>query len=134
MNDKKVTCYIFLDLKKAFDSVSHNILWKKLEHYGFRGSIWNLQKSHLSECKICTKMNQKVSKLQIVKFDVPQGSVLGPILFLLYVNDLPGASKFETTLFADDTNLHLSAYDVNIFQAKVDGEILNIENWINVKD
>ena len=132
MNDKKVTCSIFLDLKKAFDSVSHNILLKKLEHCGFRGPIWNLLKSYLSERKICTKMNQKVSKLHIVKFGVPQGSVLRPILFLLYVNDLPGASKFETTLFADHTNLHLSAYDVNTLQAKVDSEILNIENWINV--
>ena len=71
MNDKKVTCSIFLDLKKAFDSVSHNILLKNLEHYGFRGPIWNLLKLYLSECKICTKMNQKVSKLHIVKFGVP---------------------------------------------------------------
>ena len=99
MNDKKVSCSIFLDLKKAFDLVSHNILLTKLEHYGFRGPIWNLLKLYLSEHKICTKMNQKVSKLHIVKFGVPQGSVLEPILFLLYVNDLPGASKFETALF-----------------------------------
>ena len=132
MNNKKVTCSIFLDLKKAFDSVGHNILLKKLEHYGFRDPIWNLLKSYISERKICTKMNQKVSKLHIVKFSVLQGSVLGPILLLLYANDLPGASKFETTLFADDTNLHLFAYDVNTLQAKDDSEIWNIENWINV--
>ena len=79
-------------------------------------------------------MNQEVSKLHIVKFGVPQGSVpvWWPVLFLLYVNDLPGASKFETTLFAEDTNLHLSTYDVSTLQAKVDSEILNNENWINV--
>ena len=66
-----------------------------------------------------------------VKFGVPQGSVLGPVFFLLYVIDLPEASHFETTLFADDTNLHLSHSNVKALQVQVSLEMKNIENWIS---
>ena len=116
LNGKLITCSIFLDLRKAFDSVSHEILLKKLYHYGFRGKMFNLLSSYLSGRQICTKINDKLSSLRPVKYGVPQGSVLGPLLFLLYVNDLPNVSKFETTLFADDTTLHLAHHDFNILQ------------------
>ena len=117
-------------MRKAFDSVSHEILLKKLYHHGFRGKMFNLLSSYLSGRQICTKINDKLSSLRPVKYGVPQGSVWGPLLFLLYVNDLPNASKFETTFFADDTTLHLAHHDFNIPQQQVKEEIDKIENWI----
>ena len=87
--------------------------------------------SYLKDRKICTKVDNSISKLHSVKFGVPQGSVLGLLFFLLYVNDLPEASHFETTLFADDTNLHLSHSNVKTLQVQVSLEMKNIENWIS---
>ena len=65
-----------------------------------------------------------------VEYGVPQGSVLGPILFLLYVNDLPNVSKFETTLFADDTNLHMSHHNIQFLQQEVSQEINKLDKWL----
>ena len=106
LNNKKITSSIFLDLRKAFHSVHHDIILKKLHHYGFRGTILSFFEDYLNNRKICTKINGKTSSFYSVKYGVPQGSVLGPILFLLYVNNLPNVSKFETTLFADDTKIN----------------------------
>ena len=110
------TCAIFLDIKKAFDSLDHKILQKKLDHYGFRGKIWNLLKFYLENRKICTIVDQKVSKFFKVTHGIPQGSVLGPILLLLFINDLPQASNFDATLFADDANLRISHQNPDTLQ------------------
>lgn len=130
LDENKITCSIYLDLRKAFDSVNHSIILKKLNHYGFRGSILSFFESYLKNRKICTKLDGKVSTLCDVSYGVPQGSVLGPLLFLLYVNDLPNVSKFKTTLFADDTNLHLSHSNSKYLQQQVSQEIVKIDEWM----
>ena len=98
------SCSLFLDLSKAFDSVDHAILIKKLEcMYGFRGIALELMKSYFNNRYQYTKISKSKSTLRKIKCSVPQGSSLGPLLFILYINDLPLASEFSTTLFADDT-------------------------------
>ena len=130
VDENKITCSISLDLKKAFDFVNHEILLQKLYHYGFRSKMFKLLTSYLSECYICVKIDGKVSSSRLLDHGVPQGSILGPVLFLLYVNDLPNASNFETILFADDTNLHLSHISINSLQSRVQQEMMKVIEWM----
>ena len=97
---------IFVDFQKAFDTVNHEILLRKLEHYGIRGITNDWFKSYLSNRKQFVQINNTKSELSNIDHGVPQGSVLGPLLFLVYINDLHNAIHYSTTRhFADDTNL-----------------------------
>ena len=102
MDEGKITCGIFIDLEKAFDSVDHNILFNKLNHYGFRVKVNNCLRSNLTGRKQFSTISGKNSETKDIKYGVPQGSVLGPLLFLMYINDIHNAFAF---VFADDTSL-----------------------------
>ena len=104
MDKGSFSCGVFIDLKKAFDTVDHNILLKKLHFYGFRGMIQDWFESYLRERTQATIVGQNTSNKMNITCEVPQGSVLGPLLFLLYVNDICSSSKtLKLCLFADDT-------------------------------
>ena len=101
-----IVCGIFVDLQKAFDTVDHQILLSKLDYYVIRGISNNWFKSYLFNRKQCVSIDGYDSELVEMNCGVPQGSVLGPLLFLLYINDLNQAIKFcKVHHFADDTNL-----------------------------
>ena len=106
LDNHSFDCGIFIDLQKALDTVDHNIFSKKLEHYGIRGLANNWFQSYLLNRKQYVPINGSDSNLVNMKFGVPQGSVLGPLLFLIYINDLHESIHYITTRhFADDTNL-----------------------------
>ncbi|XP_057290925.1 uncharacterized protein LOC130613625 [Hydractinia symbiolongicarpus] len=101
-----LVCGVFIDLQKAFDTVDHEILIKKLYHYGIRGVPLSLLRSFLTNREQFVFINNSSSSHKPIRHGVPQGSVLGPLLFLLYINDLHTAIKHSMVhLFADDTNL-----------------------------
>ena len=106
LDDGNIGCGVFVDLQKAFDTVDHQILLAKLNHYGIHGVSNDWFKSYLSNRNQYVSINGYESGLAAINCGVPQGSVLGPLLFLLYINDLNQAIKFcKVHHFADDTNL-----------------------------
>ena len=113
----------FLDLKKAFDCVDHNILTEKLVKFGCIGNTLNWFKSYLMNRKQMCKVNQTTSKCRKISSGVPQGSNLGPILFLLFVNDLPNCLKSTSaSMFADNTNLTASGNTITELHNKLNND------------
>ena len=124
-------CCIFLYLTKAFDTVNHDVLLHKMENFcGFRGLALKQIQSYLSNRKQYTKMKNCKFDLTKIEYGVPQGSSLGPLLFLLYVNDLPLASQFDTILFANDTVLAMSDNNLFKLQNRVNTELRKIDFWM----
>ena len=132
LDKKKITCSVFIDLSKAFDTLDHEILFKKLQTYGFRGLPLQLIQSYLTYRYQYTFVNSTKSNLNIVKCGVPQGSTFGPLLFLIYVNNLPNVSNFTTKLFADDTMLTMSNSCMRTSQHDVNKELTKIDEWMRL--
>ena len=111
-NNNTQTDVIYLDFKKAFDSVAHNELLVKLWNFGITGSVWNWFKTYLSSRIQCVHLNDAISNPLPVISGVPQGSVLGPILFLVFVNDISDSVlSSKVLLFADDTKCFKAIHD-----------------------
>ena len=127
----KVTGGVFIDLQKAFDTVNHEILLGKLAHYGFRGPINDWFRSYLTDRKQKVVINGFESECKSMLHGVPQGSVLGPILFLLYINDLHNCIKYCTTYhFADDTNLLNICDNYKILQKSLNQDLKLLNSWL----
>lgn len=121
---------VFLDIRKAFDSVDHSILLRKLEHYGFRGQVLGFFRSYLTNRKQYVVVRGKESSLKTVKTGVPQGSVLGPILFSLFINDYPRSLRFSNSiLYADDTALIIPRQSLQEAEEIAQSELQNTLAW-----
>ena len=129
--EKKYTLGVFLDLSKAFDTIDHNILLYKLHHYGVRGLPCEWLKSYLSNRSLQSKINGKLSAPTLINLGVPQGSILGPLLFLIYVNDLPKClSSGQTIMFADDANLFFNHVSYTEPFKKANEELHQVDSWL----
>ena len=123
---------VFLDLLKAFDLVNHEILLKKLNIYNLSENTLKWLKSYLYERTQKVKICNILSESKVIKTGVPQGSILGPLLFILYINDLPLCiENSEIDMYADDFTLHSCSNDISELSSNLMGDILNIEDWCN---
>ena len=129
-DESKFTLGIFIDLSKAFDTVDHKILTKKLELYGIKGCNLRWFESYLSNRKQFITYGDKQTNIETITCGVPQGSILGPLLFLIFVNDLHKVTKYlDPIIFADDTNLSDSHKNIKTLFQIVNSELKLGNKW-----
>lgn len=132
LDDGNYLFSLYVDLSKAFDTVNFDILLQKLEYYGIRGSELDWFTSYISSRKQTVEIDKKTSESLETVCGVPQGSNLGPLLFLLYINDLPNSSGIlKYRLFADDTKIYIASKSLYEIQDLIDSEFPKLTEWFN---
>lgn len=139
INQKIPVVALFLDMTKAFDFVPHKRLLDKLYRYGIRGNAYDWFASYLFNRRQCIELASVVeskkctfrSQYRVNPCGVPQGSILGPLLFLLFINDLPNATQHKCFMFADDTTVVIKCDDIQKSNAIINETLLNLINWLN---
>ena len=137
MDNNDIPLTLFLDLSKAFDCLNHDILLSKLKYYGFQENPFLLMKSYFYGRSQYVSFDDTNSEHMSVNIGVPQGSILGPLLFLIYMNDITSAtSLFHPVIYADDTTLGacISYFgsDISDIETNINNELENIKTWLNV--
>lgn len=132
LNDGKTVAALFLDVCKAFDTVNHDLLLRKIYAIGVRGHVFDWFCSYLSERQQCVRIGSELSGFQCVESGVPQGSILGPILFIIYMNDIHdmGLKGFPTT-YADDLAITYSGVSVSSVFSDMEGDLLRVKLWFD---
>ena len=139
LDKDEIPINIYLDLSKAFDTIDHIILIDKLKYYGVHGTNLNLFSSYLENRKQYTEIDNIKSNMLQITTGVPQGSILGPLLFIIYINDFAQASKmFNFLIYADDTTLSSTlnvfsdkTHDQN-FESLINEELVKINDWLKI--
>ena len=130
LNKKMFTIALFLDMSKAFDTIKHETLLKKMELYGIRGISLDWFKSYLTDRNIRVLFKESLSEKYEVKFGTPQGSVLGPLLYIILTNDMPKCLKFtRAVMFADDTTIYATGSNVRFLYRKINEDLNKITQW-----
>lgn len=128
-----ITIGVFLDLSKAFDTINHNILLDKLSMYGIRGNCLHWITSYLTGRRQFVSLRNTQSDLLPITCGVPQGSILGPLLFTIYINDIVNSSQIlQMILFADDTNVFLSGRDILEVNTALNIELAKLSKWFKL--
>ena len=126
-----VNAVVFLDLKKAFDTVDHSILISKLAVYGIGGASIEWLKSYLTERNQKYFLNGSLSNNCVLSCGIPQGTILGPLLFLLYINDLPNClSHSQPRMYADDTHLTLAGNSADSIELNLNKDLASVSEWL----
>ena len=133
MDSGLINAVLFIDLKKAFNTIDHNILLQKLTCYVFNKETIDLFRNYLSDRTQITVINNIRSDTRKVTCGVPQGSILGPLLFLIYINDLPNSELVsDGRLFADDTNLTFADSNPDKLISVLNDDLKTLQNWLNL--